>query len=953
MDFNQFFRIIRRNLLLLIGVPLVLAISVYFFSKSQPKFYSSETTVYTGIASGYSITTQTRSNVDYYGTNLQFDNLINIINSRSTKEKTAIRLLAQHLCLEHYNDKYISQKNYNELQRIVPKEVKDLIVKYGKTGAERDKIKDMKRIEEEIKSLEQQYQQKRNRLLQYTGEEAPAQSNSETTPQSDLTTENGVTYHVVSYGESLSSIASSYGLSVGELIALNNLRDSDIQIGDRLIVSREAADYSQGPKKVANQYHVVRPNENIYSIAQKYGITVNQIRNYNQLGTDELQPGTTLIVGRNAGDNQGSRSASGNTQQTETIDTEKKAIKGRPKDAIIPPGVNESDYNQTVENLMAYYQSSDSNFIYKLLQYSHPHYSISAISNLQISRVQNSDLVKITYTSNDPGICQQTLKILTNVFIDNYLQLRVKQTSQVVKYFEDEVAAAAQRLRDAEARLLQFKQANNIINYNEQTEAISLQKEELDRQYQNMQIEMLAARASLDELESKLARKDSIFLKSDLLTNARKELSDVTTKLLINQVAEDNDAVTIREVNKLKRKKKELEDQMKLYLDQLHMYQQSIEGIQIKDLLDNWLKNTIKFESAKASLGVLEGRKREFQQTYSIFAPLGATLKRIDREISVAEKEYLELLKSLNDARMRQQNLEMTSNLKVVDPPFYPLTVTQSRTKLLMVVAAFLGFILVLFIILMLEFFDTSGKSPERITKSTGLTLAGAFPDLNYKDERVDMPYIINRMTELIIQNLSLQLRYTSINKPEKPYFILIFSTQPKAGKTTIGHHIKEKLESYDSTVLLMNYKSSDENIANSEEYVYDINNRFFEIDHVKELLDSSALREDNIAYDYILLEIPSIIHNSYPLDLMKTIDGSLLISNSKDSWKKADKMALENFMKVSDAEPMVILNQAGIHVIDELLHGIPSTGKTRMRRIMRALSAPFRIKISVKDEDK
>jgi hypothetical protein len=150
-----------------------------------------------------------------------------------------------------------------------------------------------------------------------------------------------------------------------------------------------------------------------------------------------------------------------------------------------------------------------------------------------------------------------------------------------------------------------------------------------------------------------------------------------------------------------------------------------------------------------------------------------------------------------------------------------------------------------------------------------------------------------------------------------------------------------------------MNYKSSDENIANSEEYVYDINNRFFEIDHVKELLDSSALREDNIAYDYILLEIPSIIHNSYPLDLMKTIDGSLLISNSKDSWKKADKMALENFMKVSDAEPMVILNQAGIHVIDELLHGIPSTGKTRMRRIMRALSAPFRIKISVKDEDK
>ena len=47
-------------------------------------------------------------------------------------------------------------------------------------------------------------------------------------------------------------------------------------------------------------------------------------------------------------------------------------------------------------------------------------------------------------------------------------------------------------------------------------------------------------------------------------------------------------------------------------------------------------------------------------------APLGATLKRIEREINVAEKEYLSLLHSLNLSKLRQQNIELSSNIKAV-----------------------------------------------------------------------------------------------------------------------------------------------------------------------------------------------------------------------------------------------------------------------------------------------
>ena len=972
MDISNFLRLIKNNILLLIGVPLILAVSVYFFSRKQPKSYASETVVYTGIGSGYSAESQSRGRVDYFTTNMRFDNIIKIISSRSTKEQTAIRLLAQHLCLEKANPQYISKKHYQELQRIVPTEVKDLVVKYGKTGAERDKIQQIKKLEDEIDKMENELQQKRQRIINRTQNRASdTQSNDTTTGSRVLSPDapSDAHYHTVSYGESLASIASLYNMSVGELMNLNNLRDADIKVGDELMISRGSG--SNGSTSMSDnvnlQYHTVKSNESLYGIAEQYSVSVNDLKNWNNLSSEEIQPGQTLVVGRHfrQSEQQESEQQNNQTQDDEItdyseyvmqdfrfIDAEKKATEIRQKDAIIPPGVNKNDYYQTVQNLMAYYQSSDSNFIYELLQYNHPLYSIQAISKAQTTRVANSDFVRISYNSKDPGVCQQTLKILTNVFITNYKNLRERQTDQVVKYFKKQVQKASERLKDAENRLLQFNQENNLINYNEQTEAIATQKERLDKEYQDMQAEMRAAAAALNKIESKLSKKDSIFFKSDLISNKRDELSEVSEKLAVNEIAQDYDRLTSERVQRLKERKESLKKELKLYVDQLYMYQQSIEGVPVQDLLNQWLTKTIAFEEAQAGLSVLEERKKEFKQTYKIFAPLGATLKRIEREINVAEQEYLELLRSLNEARMRQQNLEMTSNIKVVDPPYYPLTVTASRAKMLVAAAALIGFILVVFVILVLEYFDASNKTPDRIQRATNLSLAGAYPDLNIEDENIDMPYVINRMSEMIIQNIKLRLRYTSIKKPVKPYFVLIFSTQPSAGKTLTGHKVKEKLEEFGTNVLYLNYKPSVDQQHSESEYIYDINNRFFEIEHVRELLDSSALRSDNREYDYIILEIPGIIHNPYPLDLMRTVDTSLLVTKASETWKKADQMALENFNKVAEEEPMIILNEVEMYVIDELLHGVPTTGKTRWKRFRDAAGAPFRMRIKFAESD-
>ena len=84
MSFIHFFRLILKNWKLLLLVPLALAASVYYFTRGQKKSYTSETVIYTGIASGYTLNGNNKA--DFFMTNNAFDNLLSLISSRETKE---------------------------------------------------------------------------------------------------------------------------------------------------------------------------------------------------------------------------------------------------------------------------------------------------------------------------------------------------------------------------------------------------------------------------------------------------------------------------------------------------------------------------------------------------------------------------------------------------------------------------------------------------------------------------------------------------------------------------------------------------------------------------------------------------------------------------------------------------------------------------------------------------
>lgn len=972
MDLMQIIQLFRRNLLMLVAVPMLLAGVTYYFTRNQQMVYQSEAVIYTGITTGYSIESTAQRPTDFFSVSAQFDNMINLLNSRQTIVETALQLLAQDLSLEGYNRQYISNANYDRLQLFMPKRIKDLVVKNNKSGIEREKEQQIRSLEKDIRNLEMEINKKKNKaarekVLNHNdasyAEEDGTGLDKDNTPSSLNTDEDSYTYHIVQPGESLSELASRYGVSRGQIMSMNNMTSADITPGQSLVIRESIT--------TEKKYHTVKVGETLYSIAKKYGVNMSKLREMNNLENRSLSPGQKIII------DEGSRANSGNYEydfavkqvspglqgemSADPMDSDDSSdtfyfedIEGREiyeKDPIIPPGVKPDDFYKTLNNITRFYNSSDSNFIYGLLHYGqHPHYSIRYVSGIQIYRITNSDLVRLIYTSDDPGICQQTLKILSQVFMKNYKLLRANETDLVVKYFERQVDSADQKLKAAEDRLLKFNKKNNIINYYEQSKAIASQKEDLDLYYQNEQIRLASSSAALKELELDLTARDSIYLKSDEINQMKKELSEVTEKIVINDIAADYDQRIEDELISLRARQQKLRNDIKFYVDQLFLYSHSTQGLPIKTLLEEWLDNTISYEEARAALVVLARRKMDFVRTYQKFAPLGAMLTRIEREIKVAEQAYLELLRSLNLAKMRQQNEEMATNIKIVDAPYFPIQPNPSKAKFIVIAAALFGFVLVLFIILVLEYFDTSMKNPSRVAKATNMKLCGAYPYLGSRSEAVELSNVSNRLIDIIIQNLKLSIN--GKENTDKPYIILMFSTQDHVGKTLLSQKIINRLRAIGDRVLYLNHDDSSPSDDYNNNFNYKIRKNFIDVENLQELVAARYLRMENKAYDFIFLEIPSIIYNMYPIKLINKADLSLFIIKANSVLNKADKTALSTFNEIVSNKPMVILNEVELYNLEEFMTDVQKRTKPDVvGKIKYYLTYPFKYRLRIKKE--
>ena len=104
--------------------------------------------------------------------------------------------------------------------------------------------------------------------------------------------------YVVKKGDSLYSIARQYGVNVNDLKRINNLTSDLLSIGQIINIPSSTTIVTPSEDDIINEEntYIVQRGDTLWSISRKFGVSVDDIKNANNLTNEILTIGSTIIV---------------------------------------------------------------------------------------------------------------------------------------------------------------------------------------------------------------------------------------------------------------------------------------------------------------------------------------------------------------------------------------------------------------------------------------------------------------------------------------------------------------------------------------------------------------------------------------------------------------------------------------------------------------------------------
>ncbi|GAB1447354.1 MAG: hypothetical protein L6Q78_04865 [Bacteroidia bacterium] len=591
---------------------------------------------------------------------------------------------------------------------------------------------------------------------------------------------------------------------------------------------------------------------------------------------------------------------------------------------LIVPG----NFAATVDRITKEKNSSTDNIVIELLSKPKGHYSLQQLfNNLTAERKSTSDFLDIKYKSSDPGVCLNTVKFVSEVFIEKYKFLKGSETVNVVKWFEARLKDAAAELNNSENKLKDFGIRNKIINYYEQAKAVAIENETNETEYYKELMTYESHKKAIARLEDQLESREILLKNNSELSRLRKQLADAHEEYERAKLYNNSEEKITRAAAKVDALKQEI----KVWVLQYYSINNTMESVPASVVLENWLREVIGADASEARLQVYIDRRKEFDRKYNEFSPLNMQVARLEREISVAEKQYLEILHGLHLAKLRQQNIEMSNNLQIMDSPIFPTKPLPSRRLLLIILSFLASFFLLLIYFLAKELLDGSIKNTTRGEELTGLKTFSALPNRGGASTHSNIGKIENTLLDYAVSNLKIELETN--HQEGGNYLITVISSREMEGKTYAAQKLAEKLYSLDYSVLLLSNDDAVEDAETEDRRYrmmrYDITSKFFNARTEDQLLpEFSRVRRD--AFNFIIVEVPAISVNALPNQLIKNSKLSLLVLDARRSWTQSDDYILKLFARASSADNKIMmwLNHVEVENLENLVGLLPKSTK-------------------------
>lgn len=586
----------------------------------------------------------------------------------------------------------------------------------------------------------------------------------------------------------------------------------------------------------------------------------------------------------------------------------------RQLNASVPPEVkaliNPQNELETYRNLKAYERPSQDNYLFGLLNY-HPYFSVNSItSRLKVLQLEKSDIIDIAYSANDPGVCYNTLDILNEVFANQYQQLRYGETMNVIKFFEKEVKRLYRNLTTAENDLIKYNVKNRIINYGEQTKQLSSLEAQQQIRNNELRMNIATTEALIAYLKQQLGNRSKIIESNQEFSSLVRDITRLQSRIAnLKLMSSENGGNNNEAQLELAKAERQLDATTK----KVKELTQTIEGanyntdtgIKSADLIDRWLEQVILLEKTKAELSAMDIMQQNIDQQFIFFSPIGATLDRKDRHIGFIEGNYMEMLKALNAARLRQRNLQMsTAVLRVLNPPMFPLNAQPTNRMMTLLSSFMLAFIFTATYFFIIEMLDRTLRDRMRSERITQVPVMGCYP----KESTLRYRRFNKTINDMALRQLSKSL--LPHFKEGQQNVLNLLSTDAANGKSYVAQELENYWLSLGLQVRRLTY--DEDFLAEDSRYLM--------------ATDIKSICPDIMPNEIAIIEYPNLDDNTIPSGLLNMGTINLMVTRANRTWKDVDQKALNELQaRLENKNSLFMyLTEASRYAVEEFVGQLP-----------------------------
>lgn len=431
------------------------------------------------------------------------------------------------------------------------------------------------------------------------------------------------------------------------------------------------------------------------------------------------------------------------------------------------------------------------------------------LEKLEVKPIQSSDLLRVSYTDKSPDQAARVVDAILTAYLQNNIQTNQNDTVSARQFIEQQIPLAESNLRKVELAIENFKSQNDFLDsqYSQQTilDRITQTKEQITQAKLNALKAQNEANALLQQIgiTSKEALSSTNLTQSQGVQEALKNLQETQSKIAISKNSlKPSHPILIDLLEQEKSLKKILSQRIQLSAGG-QQSQKSSSLIQAGELQQNTTAKVVnlkaQYTSARSQVVKLKQNLKTYEKNAQALPKLQRRLDELNRRQEAAKLTYSSLINKQEELRVAED--QSSVNARVISPAVVPTHSANPSIALYLLLGGFLGGVMSLANLLLMEARDKSLKSLYEVQQIFGYHVLGVIPfetslntpihlALNSK-QSVEVPKFSTKFNQAL---LGLDTNLTSISSELNSHVIGVTSTIVGEGKSTIAALLAKRL---------------------------------------------------------------------------------------------------------------------------------------------------------------